>query len=292
MTSKEFKTVGRLLKELYKDLEAKAISRGIDIFGEGYGELQTMLRETLLKRMGYTAEEYLEAKNRTINEQNTKRKAEMDVIYQNMVELEDLASDKLTEEQVEEIAKRVVPPPTTINQIVERTVVEKPTIIEKTETFVEREEYNDSELKQALAGIVDRLKAIPEPQPSISEEQIRNIFGEMFEHNINTLEMPDFRKLAMGLQQQIDQANSGVSNTITVSSDYSVKPNDNTVVITEEATISLPAGVRGKTFNVKNLSDGTVTVVAPTDIDNEVRQYVYPLDNMRVQFTGTQYIII
>jgi hypothetical protein len=90
-------------------------------------------------------------------------------------------------------------------------VVEKPTVIEKTETFIEREEYDDSELKQALAGIVERLETIPEPKEIDKEglmEEVRNVFGEMFEHNINTLNMPDFRKLAMGIQAQVDENRS------------------------------------------------------------------------------------
>lgn len=209
MTSLEFKKVGRLLKELYKELEANALSSGVDIFSAEYTEMQRRLREALLMKMGFTPEEYIEAKNKTLTEQNNKRQAEIEKIQKNIVDVELELEDTLTAEDVERIAKANIPAPVvtnnTINKIIKETTVEKPIVVEK--TVIEKEEYDDGKLWAELGYIRDKVEniAIPEPESTLSEEEVRNIFGELFAQNINVLDMPDWRRLAMGLQAQIDE---------------------------------------------------------------------------------------
>ena len=71
-------------------------------------------------------------------------------------------------------------------------------------TMLILESHTLAELGGYLEERIDSIK-IPEP---VDVEEIKKdletTFGKMLEHNINTLGMPDFRKLAMGLQAQID----------------------------------------------------------------------------------------
>ena len=62
MTANDFKKTGRLLREVYKTLEAEALADGVDIFGEEYAQVRDALRLEVLKRLGFTIEEYREAK--------------------------------------------------------------------------------------------------------------------------------------------------------------------------------------------------------------------------------------
>lgn len=79
-----------------------------------------------------------------------------------------------------------------------------------------------------LEDKIDSIK-IPEQIDVVAlKEEVKNIFGEMFKHNIDTLGMPDFRKLAMGLQAQIDESRNnqtsgavwgGITGTLSAQTD-------------------------------------------------------------------------
>lgn len=298
MTSKEFKKVGRLLKELYKELEQEALSEGLDIFGEQYAQMQSTIRRALLTKMGFTNEEYVEARDRVVNEQKRQRE-ELERLKNEVIGVEEKAEDKLSADDVLDLIEKNQKPPQitekTVNKIVKEKTVEKPTVVKETKTIVEREEYEDGPLWAELGFLHDKIESLDIPEEVDKEElykEVRNIFGEMFEHNIDTLGMPNFRKLAMGLQDQVDKVAAGVSNTVSVSGNYTVLPGDYTVVVEAAGDISLPSAPIGKEFNIKNLTSQNITVTAPTNIDNEASQTVTPFGNMHLQFTGTQYIII
>lgn len=57
MTTNELKPVMRLLKEVYKELEQE-----VSPLDERYDQLQGLLRERVLERLGYTLGEYRKAK--------------------------------------------------------------------------------------------------------------------------------------------------------------------------------------------------------------------------------------
>lgn len=214
MTSKDFKKVGRLLKTLYRELENRAIEEGIDITSDEYEQMRDEVRDTILTKMGYTIMEYRVAKNETLEQQKAQRGQERQEF---MEMLEEIQESIPTEEMIKELAKSVIPEPKIIEKTINKIVkeIEKPTIVQETKTIIEREEYDDSELKSALKSIVERFNAIPEPKEFDKEsflEEVKNTFGEMFDHNINTMDMPDFRKLAMGIQAQIDELKNNPSS--------------------------------------------------------------------------------
>ena len=69
MTSKEFKRVGRMLKRIYVELEDQALSEGIDATSDEYVEIQNTVRSELLKKIGFTDREYVEAKQEVLKQQ-------------------------------------------------------------------------------------------------------------------------------------------------------------------------------------------------------------------------------
>lgn len=236
-------------------------------------------------------------------------------------------------EKAKEIAETVVKPPVIQNNIVKETIVEKPTIVKETVIQTVHEEFDPNPLYAEIGYLHDRLDKLPLPDvqepfdPKELLDQMRSEFAERFKENIDMLGMPDFRKLAMGIQAQVDQKVTGVSDSgyvptlyvqaheppnprtndlwidtdgvavdgiTTVTGNYAIQLADNTVVMSSASTATLPVGVTGKSFHIKNLSDGTVTVVVSggDTIDGETTQFLPSYSAMHVQFNGDQYIIL
>lgn len=230
MTTAEFKRVARLLKEIYAELEKEALKDGFDIFSDEYIGIQSVVRERTLARLGFTIEEYREAKELVAPAKKVdveKQVTEATTMAQEVSNRVDALSIPNEEEilaKAKEIADAVVKAPTITNQIVKERTIEKPTILEK--TIVEHDEFDASPLWAELGYLNDRLDSLPQtPEIPDFESRIRSVereikseFMEKFEEHINTLNMPDFRKLAMGLTQQIDTKIEGVNvRRITVS---------------------------------------------------------------------------
>lgn len=221
MTIKDFKKIARLLKEVYKEIEKEASENGMDIFSPEYEELISKAREAVLEKMGFTLEEYRTAKE----EASPLRKQKEDLsslLDEARTTIEKVNTLKIpTAEEIEEIVNRIAQEH--IKEVVKEVVVtneiikeiEKPTIIK--ETIIEKEEYDDSKLHEELEKVNKRFEDLPEPiNVDKVKEDVLTEFGKMFEDKINILGMPDFRKLAMGLQQQID-ANTAAINAVEAS---------------------------------------------------------------------------
>lgn len=218
MTPQEFKKVGRLLKELYLELKQEILNAGVDIFSEEYDIVfkrgQERIRELVLQKLGYTLEQYREAKALV----EAGRNEPSEVLENLSKEISSVRSIPfLSEEQVKDIALKIaraeVKPPQIVNQIVRE--VEKPTVIHETT------EYDDFELKLAIEEVRDKVDSIKLPEgPDVEKlkEDLKGYFTERLKENINIMSMPDFRKLAMGLQAQIDELSARVTTQTQVSS--------------------------------------------------------------------------
>jgi hypothetical protein len=124
-----------------------------------------------------------------------------------------------TPEEIEslatEIAQKYIKPPVVTNQIVKETVVEKPQIIKETVHTTERVEYEDGALWAELGFVRDQVEQLPKIEP-IDQEVLKKEINDGFKKDIAVMQevvqgMPDFRKLGMGLQQQIDTKIEGVN---------------------------------------------------------------------------------
>lgn len=242
MKTSEFKKVARLLKEVYAQLEAEALSDGVDIFGEEYLEVRDALRLEVLKRLGFTLEEYREAKELVAPAKKVdvaQQALEASKLTQETSERIDALKIPDEEEllsKAKEIAEAVVKAPVIQNNIVERTTIEKPTIVKETVLQTVNEEYDPSEIFAELGYLNDKLENLVIPEGVDEEklkEEMRSEFMEHLQENINMFGMPDFRKLAMGLQGQIDAIrNNPTSATVTIKDTFGITVDGGVAVLT------------------------------------------------------------
>lgn len=215
MTTLDFKKVARLLKQVYAELEREALDDGISIDSKEFKVVRDQLRLAVLARMGFTLEEYREAKElvapaRKVDvEQQLSEASTIAQDVSNRVDALDIPKEEELLQKMQQLAESVVKAPVIQNNIVERTtkVVEKPTHVYTTVKETVHEEFDANPLYSEIGYLNDKIDSLEIPErydPKELLDQIRSEFAEKFEENINTLGMPDFRKLAMGLQSQID----------------------------------------------------------------------------------------
>ncbi len=239
MEIKDFKKVARLLKEIYKEIEEEANKNGMDIFSTEYEELISKAREVVLEKMGFTLEEYREAKRNVVSEQ----KEELGELLQEAKTIIDKVSNiKIpTPEEIEETVNRLAKEHIKEVVVTRETIkeIEKPIFV--TETIIQKGEYDDSKLHEELQKVNKKFEDLPEPidVEKIKEETLTE-FGKMFEDKINILGMPDFRKLAMGLKQQIDdmetRIESGDVDSVSNSDGtLTISPTTGTVIVSRAA---------------------------------------------------------
>lgn len=216
MTIAQWKKIARLLKKVYEEIEKEAIEEGFDLLSPEYTELVDKARLAVLEKHGFTLEEYREVKEQVTG---IDKAGTLAVMQDTQKKLEEVGGRHIpTSEEITEIAERVaqkyVVPPQITNQIVKEYTIEKPKIIETVRQInkITKELYDDTQINKEIKRIlqqIDELKvAEPLDIPKLREE-LQNDFRVFFESNINILDMPNFRKLAMGLQAQIDALGTG-----------------------------------------------------------------------------------
>jgi hypothetical protein len=214
MTQKEFKKIAQLLNRVYKELEMDALAQGVSPLSTDYDAMQADARERVLTKMGFTLDEYREAKNQIMEEAKDVTLQEVKLIMDELrsipqLKMEDvqrLAKDA-AEKVAEEVAQKYIVPPQITNQIIKETTVEKPITIETIREVKIIEEYDATYLEEQIVAVRKKLQELKIPPPyddSKIREFVKNYFSENFEKNINLLGMPNFRQLAIGLRQDID----------------------------------------------------------------------------------------
>ncbi len=217
MDIQEFKKIARLLKEVYRELQIEALKNGISLDSAEYDLMVANTRSAILSKMGFTDEEYRVAK---IEAQAIARgeRVTLDELKTTLDRIKELPV--LTKQDVAQIANDIVKSnlkaPEIINKIVKEVTIQQPQIVKETiiETTVKEIAYNEEPIKEQLAALqkrVDEFKQHPPVNIEAIKEDIKLDFGAMLKDNINIFDMPDWRKLAMGLQGQIDALGSGGS---------------------------------------------------------------------------------
>lgn len=216
MTISEFKKIARVLKEVYAEIEKQAIFEGIDIFSEEYKTLTDKAREGVLNKAGFTLEEYRIIKDSYTPANKQKVNQQIEIINSEIEDIKSTPPPNIpTKEDIfiiaHQVAKEYIKPPQITNQIVKEitkeVTVERPKIIETTRQTVVKEKYNAKPLEEKLSKLESKIENIKIPEPvdiELIKSELKLDFNEELKHNIDILGMPDFRKLAMGLQAQID----------------------------------------------------------------------------------------
>jgi len=195
METKELKKIMRALKLIYAELEAEAFKEGLDIASPDYDKLVQRAREVYLAKHGYTNEEYSAAK------------AKLEQISSTI-----LKGDKGEKGDTgEKGADSTVPGPRgPKGDRGERGPAGKDG--KDGRDGVAGLDGKDGEdiPETTVAYLEEKIGSIKEYDDTEIRDWVKDYFGEQFEHNIDTLGMPDFRKLGMGLQAQIDTKIEGV----------------------------------------------------------------------------------
>jgi hypothetical protein len=185
MTSSESKKLSKILKAAYKSAETQAKARGMDLNSQEFKDLKEKIKATIIKEMGYSSREVMPEKELDLE---TVEKVTRIPFSKEM--------KKMAEEAALKAIKDLVPEPNVVNNIVD---------------------YNDAPLRNEIDGLKKRIGAIP-PPPSIVEMEER-LKGELLNQmkidvkaNLDVMGMPDFRKLGMGLQEQIDDLRTNSSS--------------------------------------------------------------------------------
>lgn len=250
MNIKDFKKINIVLDDILKETEKELLKLNIQRDSEDWDNLILKSKEGVLREMGFTLEEYNHAKDsfdllERAKQENLETlgktlssvlKEEVEKISNIRTDVENVLSEvneiKLkvpTQEEVDSLLKKLIKEHikevTVEKEIVK--IIEKPTIVK--ETIVEREEYDDSEIKKDIDEAFRQIQSVAEtkPQQVIIEKEkspkidIKKIKEEILSEtnanikdSIDTLGMPNFRKLGMGLQAQIDSNHSSISNSL------------------------------------------------------------------------------
>lgn len=228
MTTTEFKKVARSLKVAYEELNKEALVSSVSIFSPQYKEARDLVRAAVLKENGFTIEEYDIVRNQLEAERLAKKDTPSDV-SQILEKVATLKGDKgddganpskeelvaLFKEILPEVIPQFIPKPSIINKIVKETTIEKPTIVKETRVETINSKYDDTLVRSELDYLNDKVDSLGKLSRE-KDEAVRNelkqffhdYFSENFKHNIDIMGMPDFRKLAMGLRQDIDALRS------------------------------------------------------------------------------------
>ena len=244
MTLYEYKKINIALKDVYAEIEKRAQDENISLSSPEYERMSEKAKEAVLKRMGFTLKDYqtYEEKigsfsKKNLNEMSEEKMGQFlkDSISQTLedisVRLKKIETTSLTKEQVQQIAKGVAVPGK-IQKIVETKLTDEWPLQEKI---------------SAISKKINELKGFKSIDKDKLKEELRgefkNVFGAEFEKNINTLGMPNFRKLAMGLQAQIDDiladpAGSGTVTSVSVVSANGLAGTVATATTTPAITLS------------------------------------------------------
>ncbi len=244
MTPKDFKKIAVLLKRAYAEVQEEALNSGIDILSPEYDELIGKVRLAILEQAGFTLEQYQEIKAK-IEKVTSASMLDFMQITKDRVqkiddkhipteeEIRDIASDVANQaiseipldtgaisEIAERIAKKYIKEP--VIKVIRETTIEQPRIMR--ETVKEIDPTALDEVRSNNSALIGKVGMI-ESSFNDFQENYPNTFAEYFQYNIDILGMPDFRKLAMGLQGQIDDlrtngtsggGSSSVGNTLYV----------------------------------------------------------------------------
>lgn len=251
MSPKQFKTIARQLKKVYEELAREAEATGVNTLSSEYQEAIDKARLLVLENAGFTLEQYREAKAKLesfsqedLLDEYNKVKTQIQELV-NKIESLYIPSEDRIKEISTEVAESTVKAPQIINQIVKEVKTIEPQTIDKTE--IVKEEYDDTMLKAELELTKKRIDELKIPAVKTDEELkqfFHDNFSENFEKNINTLGMPDFRKLAMGLQAQIDE----IASSTTAAADWTDEAvsgtiNGSNVTFTLTSTPTVPASL-------------------------------------------------
>ncbi len=234
MTPNQYKRIARLLKELRQALEQEALKDGVAITSSAFNEAYETMRTNLLEQEGFALEQYQEAANQVKSERETKKSASEEKADQFFERVEKIRGDKgETGDKGEKGDKG-----------------ERGEKGDKGEPGKDGKDGRDGkdgkdgtpgpagtngrdgeDVSPATVGYLEDLIKTVEAKV-VDQEGMERLKGELLnemkidvEKNIDIMGMPDFRKLSMGIQEDVATKIQGVNtHKLTVSSTEPTNP--------------------------------------------------------------------
>lgn len=217
----------KLITKALRKAESDALDEGVDVTTQEFKDALKLVQSRLLEEMSIPEEDY----GAFIESLKDIGRAKKLAAEEKMLEK---ITPKLEEFKVEviglipEIPEVIIPPPDyndllnkppqltaeMVEEMIQVAIkgVRQESFIKVTRpTVIQKEEYDDRRLQRHLDTLEEKISEIKIPPPvdieSVKEElleEFENRFADNFKKNIKIFDMPDWRKLAMGLQGQID----------------------------------------------------------------------------------------
>jgi len=268
MNAKQYKKVGQLLKKLYEEMQREALDNGVNIASQEFTDAIDKAREAVLNKMGFTLQEYRDIKSKVEAFTSADIMSEVEAIRKAIKEVDEkyIPSQEEIKEIAHEVAKEYIKAPEIINKIVKEVQVRQPQIIKETRVELDEEELEEVkkdlyELQNSNIEAHKRLNEIKIPDIEEVENNLKQFFqdnfGKNLKDNIDILGMPDFRKLAMGLESRIaelEASGTGGSGT----------PGGSTTQLQYNSAGSF-GGISGATSDGTNITFGSGNLLA-TDV--------------------------
>ena len=216
MTTKQLKQIMKMLKVLYAELEERAKEDGVDITSPEFEQVQAVVREKYLTKKGFTTEEYREAKEKleelqtiifkgdkgeTGQDAHTPTNEELIALIKPLIP-SPVAGHTPTKEEILALVKPLIP------QVKDGQAPSDERLIDLIKPLLPKYDaelgYLEDKINNIKIPIPERIDTEKLKEEIITET--KNNFGDNLKKNIDILGMPDFRKLAMGLQEQINLA--------------------------------------------------------------------------------------
>lgn len=273
MTTSEFKRIARLLKTVYAEIEKEAIQTGIDITDPKYQILLDKARENILEKNGFTLDEYNQAKaelETTRKSEKSTSESKLDSVFEKI----DMVKGKDGEQGIQGEKGEKGDKGDKGDRGERGEKGDKGDKGDRGDVGPKGDKGDKGEpgkdFDDATVGYLeDKINSIKIPEPidvDALKDEITSEFQERLEENINILGMPDFRKLAMGLQSQIDEVRATPGGTGTpAGSDTQIQFNDggsfgasaNLTWDGTQLTIAGDLNMDGPNHNMLNVGDIT-----------------------------------
>ena len=240
-SKEQFRKLQKQLNIIINKIEKEAVDNGEDISTEEFvGGIQ-LLRERLLDRKGLSIDVYNQLKeqfkepevDKEILENNKEVSSSILQVMEKLKEIEDKVSNQEIDDVskkkiVEEVISKIPKPKDGIDgkSVDENKVIQtilskipkpkdgKPGKDGKSTILIRKEAIKKDIQEHIYKVIID--KALPEAIEKSKQEIILSPdMADMINRSIDMIGMPSWRKLAMGLQGQIDNIDISITNNIT-----------------------------------------------------------------------------
>jgi hypothetical protein len=209
MTISEFKKIARLLKAVYAELERQALSEGIDITSPQFEELINRVRESSLAKRGFTIEEYRNAKAEYTESRKPVEKTDIDAVLEKVTQIKGEKGDTGEQGEKGDKGDKGDPGKDGKNGKDGRDGKDGKDGTHGRDGEHGKDGADGFVDEETIGYLEEKIDTVAKSIPVVPD--LTDFYKEMDVIQEVIKGMPDFRKLGMGLQDQIDKKITGIN---------------------------------------------------------------------------------